>query len=123
MDHTIVHFEIPANEPEKLSKFYSELLGWKFKKVEMPGDPYWMIQTRAKEQDPGVDGGLFKKMEPTQGVLHYYNVESVEDFSRKVEKLGGKVIRPKTEIPTIGHFAIANDPEGNVFGLFESLPR
>ena len=27
---------------------------------------------------------------------------------------------PKTEIPNIGHFAVALDPEGNGFGIFES---
>jgi len=30
MDNTIVHFEIPAENVEKLSKFYQELFGWKF---------------------------------------------------------------------------------------------
>ena len=35
MDHTIVHFEIPADNVEKLQKFYSELFGWKIEK--MPG--------------------------------------------------------------------------------------
>jgi len=28
MDHTVVHFEIPANEPERAAKFYRELFGW-----------------------------------------------------------------------------------------------
>jgi len=25
----VVHFEIPANEPKVLTKFYGELFGWK----------------------------------------------------------------------------------------------
>ncbi|MBA3318363.1 MAG: VOC family protein, partial [Gemmatimonadales bacterium] len=28
MDHTIVHFEIPADDPERAAKFYRELFGW-----------------------------------------------------------------------------------------------
>lgn len=28
MDHTIVHFEIPADNPERAAKFYRELFGW-----------------------------------------------------------------------------------------------
>ena len=33
MDHTIVHFEIPAYNVEKLKKFYAKLFGWKIDKI------------------------------------------------------------------------------------------
>jgi len=29
VDNTIVHFDIPAEDVEKLKKFYSELFGWR----------------------------------------------------------------------------------------------
>jgi predicted enzyme related to lactoylglutathione lyase len=31
----ITHFEIPANEPEKLTAFYETVFGWKFSKWGM----------------------------------------------------------------------------------------
>lgn len=31
----------------------------------------------------------------------------------------GKIVMPKTEIPNMGHFAVALDPEVNGFGIFE----
>jgi predicted enzyme related to lactoylglutathione lyase len=34
-EHTLVHFEIPSNNPEKVRRFYEQLFGWKFNK--MPG--------------------------------------------------------------------------------------
>jgi predicted enzyme related to lactoylglutathione lyase len=43
-DHTIVHFEIPADDVEKLRKFYSDLFGWKIEKTPSPME-YWMIET------------------------------------------------------------------------------
>ncbi|MDP2660146.1 MAG: VOC family protein [Dehalococcoidia bacterium] len=38
MNRTIVHFEIPANDPEKLAAFYRGLFGWKMvmPKQEVP---------------------------------------------------------------------------------------
>ena len=36
MGNRIVHFEIPAGDVEKLSKFYSDLFDWKFSKQSMP---------------------------------------------------------------------------------------
>jgi len=44
MDHTIVHFEIPARDVEKLKKFYSKLFGWKIEKVPGPME-YWTVMT------------------------------------------------------------------------------
>lgn len=118
MDKTIVHFEIPANDPTKLSQFYSKLFGWKFEKM---GDAeYWMIQTKAKDDDPGINGGLMKKTEANQKPVNYVLVDSVDDFSKKLVELGGKIVVPKTEIPNMGHYAVAFDPEGNIFGLFQA---
>jgi predicted enzyme related to lactoylglutathione lyase len=34
MDHTIVHFEIPADDPERAARFYRDLFGWKIDKYE-----------------------------------------------------------------------------------------
>jgi predicted enzyme related to lactoylglutathione lyase len=34
MEHTIVHFEIPADQPERAAQFYRELFGWDIKQFE-----------------------------------------------------------------------------------------
>lgn len=136
LDHTVVHFEIPANNPEKLSEFYKNLFGWKIEKVKMqassnhPGGQmdYWMIETRAgtaqnmekATSTPGTNGGMMKRMDANQKVTNYIMVESVDDFVKKTQQLGGKIIIPKTPIPDMGSFAVALDPEGNPFGMFET---
>ncbi len=40
MDHTVVHFEIPAQNIEKLKKFYEEVFNWKIIQAEGPIE-YW----------------------------------------------------------------------------------
>ncbi len=126
MDHTIIHFEIPANDVEKIRKFYAELFGWKITKL--PGYmEYYGIETvpmdeKGNLKGPGVNGGLFKKDMPQQQPLNYIYVESVDEYSKKVAALGGQIITPKTEISKMGWFALAKDPEGNVFGIFETMP-
>ncbi len=125
LDHTIIHFEIPANDVEKLRKFYQDLFGWKIEKV--PNMEYFMVATVPMDKKgnllrSGVNGGLYKREMPQQQALNYINVESVEDYSKNVVALGGQVVVPKTEIPGMGWFAVALDPDGNVFGLFEMLP-
>ncbi len=125
MDHTIIHFEIPAEDVEKIKKFYTDLFGWKITKL--PGMEYYSIETvpmdeKGNLKGPGVNGGLYKREQPQQQALNYIYVESVDEYSKKVTALGGQIIVPKTEIPKMGWFAVAKDPEENTFGIFEVLP-
>lgn len=125
MDHTLIHFEIPANDVEKLKKFYEEVFGWKI--IQSPGPiDYWVIQTVPTDsegmlQRPGVNGGMYQKLQQTEKPLNYFSVESITDFLKKIQNLGGKVLSPKQEVPDVGWVAAATDPEGNQFALIESI--
>ncbi len=128
MDHTIVHFEIPANDPEKLKVFYERVLGWKIFNASMPGAEYWLIQTvptdeKGMLQKPGVNGGLYKRTPDMPGAtqINYISVENIDEYTAKVTRAGGKIMVPKKEIPNIGWFAVAADPEGNTFGLLQPV--
>ena len=125
MDHTIVHFEIPADDVEKLRKFYSALFGWKIEKMPGPME-YFMVQTvpiddKGMPVRPGVNGGMMKKQNPEHKPVNYIAVESVDEYVKKIEALGGRVIVPKMEVPGIGWWASALDPEGNMFAIIQSV--
>lgn len=119
MNRTIVHFDIPAGDVEKLAGFYRSLFGWRVEKAE--GMDYWMIETAPQGQ--GLNGGMMPRQAPEQTPTNYVQVESVEQFSRSVEELGGKVVMPKQEVPEMGFFAICLDPEGNSFGIWEDKAK
>jgi len=125
VDHTIVHFEIPADDVEKLRKFYSKLFGWKITKTPGPID-YWMIETVPVDKKgmpirPGVNGGMMKRQQPEHKPVNYIAVESVDEYIKKIKALGGKVLVPKMEVPGIGWWALALDPEGNQFAILQSM--
>ena len=127
VDHTIVHFEIPAANPEKLSNFYSKLFGWKI--VRMPGPvEYWGIQTVPTDEDGmllrnGVNGGMMKRQNSEHSPVNYIAVESVDDYGKKIEELGGRVVVPKMEVPGVGWWAMALDPDGNQFAIMEEMKK
>ncbi|HSR30982.1 MAG TPA: VOC family protein [Anaerolineae bacterium] len=117
MKHTIVHFEIPADDVERAKEFYSELFGWQFSTP--PGfEDYWVFDTGDPYQDPG--GGLMARQVPEQGIVHYIQVESVEDHVTRVQELGGEVLMPKSPVPGMGWFAQFLDTEGNCFAVWQS---
>jgi predicted enzyme related to lactoylglutathione lyase len=116
-NNRIVHFEIPANEPEKLTKFYSDLLGWKFQKASIPGPEYWLCDTGSEA--PGINGAVMKRQHPQQPWMNYVDVANLDTTIDKATKLGAQVALPKTPVPGVGAFACLIDPEGNIFGLWE----
>jgi predicted enzyme related to lactoylglutathione lyase len=123
MDHTIIHFEIPAVDAEKLKQFYAGLFGWNIEKYPGPME-YWMIQTVPVDEKgmllrPGVNGGMVKKERAEQKPVNYISVESIDESIEKVTKLGGKIVSPKQEVPSVGWIATAMDPEGNYIALLQ----
>jgi len=114
----VVHFEIDAKKPEKAITFYEKVFGWKIKKWKGPVE-YWLITT-GKEKEPGIDGGLSKRTEAEPSTVNTIDVTSVDEYTKKVEENGGKIIRPKRAVPGVGWMAYFKDPEGNVWGIMES---
>jgi len=76
---------------------------------------------RKYHQSNAVAGGLMKRMMPEQkGITNYLDVKSVEEYSSKVEQLGGKVKMAKMAVPGVGYLAVCSDTENNNFGLWEN---
>ena len=113
----IVHVEIPAANVGGAGKFYQELFGWKI--MPMPEMNYSMW-----EAGNGDEYGGFPQVSddnPAGQVLVYIASDDIEADLMNVEKLGGKVLHQKTEIPGMGWFGVFQDPTGNTLGLYTSL--
>ena len=114
---TIVHFDVPTDDVERARKFYSALFGWKFEPV--PGMEYNLFTTTNLDGTPGVGGGMGKRMDPSQRMLNYFGVPSLDAAMNQVKNLGGKVITKKMAVPGMGYLTSCIDTEGNTFGLWE----
>ena len=117
-NHSVVHIEIPANDPAAAGKFYADLFDWKIQ-VD-PSFDYHMFQA-----EPGPGGGFVKtggELGYKAGeVLIYISSDDIDATLAKAESLGVKTVVPKTEIPQTGWFAIFADPAGNRIGLFKGM--
>jgi predicted enzyme related to lactoylglutathione lyase len=140
MDHTIVHFEIPADQPERAAKFYRELFGWDIERWEGSAEEvegmadyrpenfeYWIVKTVPTDKQgmptrPGINGGLMRRVEPGQGPVNYISVENLDQFVGKAERLGAKVLMRKMPVPGMGWFAQLTDTEGNIVALWQTDP-
>jgi predicted enzyme related to lactoylglutathione lyase len=113
----VVHFEIPAEDPGRAVKFYSEVFNWKIEKWAGPVD-YWLIIT-GDEDEPGINGAIMKRQNPQATISNTIEIPSVDDFLNKIVASGGKIIAPKIPVPGVGYAAYFEDTEGNVFGLMQ----
>ena len=126
MDPTIIHFEIPAENVEKLKSFYETLFGWKIVKTGVDFMDYWVIQTVPTDDNgmlkrPGVNGGMYKKESESNVSINYVAVEDIDKALVDAVKLGGKVVQGKQEVPGVGYVAQLRDPEGNAIAMIQPV--
>lgn len=113
---SIVWFNVPADDIKRAQKFYSGLFGWKIKPFRGMKD-FMEIETGGADASP--NGGLTGRKAGEQAILNYISVESVDKYSAKIQKLGGKICVPKTAVPNMGYFAVCQDTENNSFGIWQ----
>lgn len=127
MQHTICHFEIPANDPERIAEFYRTVFDWKTEKTDVGGMEYWYVVTMPVDEQmqptgPGVNGGIMKKQHPHQPMANHIMVEDIDAFLASVVQSGGQIALPRTPVPGIGWIGYFKDPEDNIFGMFQPDP-
>src|SRR5438309_2252432 len=116
--HRPIHFEIPAEKPERAISFYEKLFGWKFQKWDGPME-YWVIRT-GNAGEPGIDGGLMTRRDPAQPCVNTIDVEDLDASLRSAEAAGGLCVVPKMPIPGVGWLAYCKDTEGHIFGMMQA---
>ena len=52
--------------------------------------------------DKEIIGGGMMKRQTNEPIINYIGVDSVDRYSKKVQELGGKVVKPKTEVHGFG---------------------
>jgi uncharacterized protein len=114
-----IHFEILADDPQKLTQFYRTVFDWEIE-TWAGEEAYWLIKTGPNDM-PGINGAIMHRHFP-QGVINTSEVESLEEAVRKVESAGGRKLQGPNLIPGVGTSAYCIDPEGNVFGIIEPAP-
>ena len=111
------HIEITSASPQGAKKFYGHVFGWKFQ--DAPALDYVLFSTGEGE----VGGGIWN---PPPGIprmiTNYISVDHVDTMVARVQEHGGKLVRPRMEVPGHGWFALVADPDGNIMGLWQNAP-
>jgi uncharacterized protein len=114
-----VWHDLMTSDPKKAQDFYKAVVGWGTQIWDEAGMNYAMWTANGTPIGGVMDG-------PPNIPPHWIAYITVPDTNASVEQiasLGGRVIKPPADIPDVGRFAIAADPQGAVFAVFTPADR
>ncbi|MFT3772901.1 MAG: VOC family protein [Minicystis sp.] len=116
--HPIHWFEIFVSDLDRAVRFYETVLGIALRRGAEDGHPMALFASAVED---GVGGALVQRpgREPTeQGATVYLDADGKLDACLlRVERAGGRVVLPRTDIGAPGFIALVRDTEGNLVGL------
>ena len=116
---TLCWVEHASRESEKSIAFFEKLFGWTSKTQDMGG----MLYTTFSLAEEAVAGLYIMPPELAEVPPHwlpYFLTDNIDLLIEKSERLSGKILMPKMFIEGVGHFAVAQDPQGGVFGVLQA---
>jgi len=118
MHGQFIWYELTTPDVDAAKKFYPRFTGWGTQAFDKD---YTMWTTG------GVPiAGLFRLSDEMrqQGVppnwMPYVESSNVDETVAKATSLGGRVVHGPDDIPGTGRFAVVQDPQGAVFGVYKS---
>jgi hypothetical protein len=117
-----VWYELMTTDMQAAMAFYSKVMGWGGWDASAPGRPYFLFSAGAASV-----GGLMSLPEDARktGVepswIGYVGVDDVDATAERIERLGGAVHVPPTDVADTSRFAIFADPQSARLALFKWL--
>ncbi len=127
---SVVHFEMPYDNRERIARFYEAAFGWKMQMLgEDMGD--YVLATTAEAgagagARPGaaagaINGGFYTRRPdwPAQYPSVVIAVQNIRESMAKVSAAGGKLLGEPMEIPRVGQYVSFFDTEGNRVSMLQ----
>lgn len=127
----VVHFEMPAQDRNRMAVFYANAFGWKTKMLGEDMGNYVVVTTTETDEDgmiqnPGaINGGFYPKNDetPDQCPSLVIGVEDIYEAMDKVREAGGTLLGEPVEIKGYGHYVSFYDSEGNKVSIMQPFMK
>lgn len=108
--------ELTTTDPAAAAQFYAQLFGWEVKAPLAEMGDYRIVNVGGV----GVAGIMppppgAPAMPPNWGC--YVTVNDTDETVKKCLSLGGKVLVPAMDVPTVGRMAVLQDPQGAMLSV------
>jgi predicted enzyme related to lactoylglutathione lyase len=119
-DGSFSWYDVMTPDPVSAAKFYNVVFGWTVKDASVGGNTYSTFSAGNL-----TIGGMMlltdeaKKQGTPPCWTGYVLVNNVDDAVTRIQKAGGKLMHPVTDVPGVLRFAVVSDPQGAVFIIFK----
>ena len=128
--NSVVHFEMPYDDRERMVEFYESAFAWRTQKLGADmGDYVLATTTESGANGPTrpvrINGGFYRKNPdwPAQHPSIVIAVGDIDESMKKVTDAGGQVLGEPMEIPGVGRYVSFTDTEGNRVSMLQPAPR
>ena len=121
----IIWHDLLTDKPAESRRFYEALFGWEFESIgpnfgAIASANYTLIRHNGE-----LIGGMIdeSRLGTTEEISQWIALMSTDDIDRTVatlQRAGGKVFTPPTDLADRGRIAVVADPQGAVFALLET---
>ena len=113
-----VWHELMTTDQKSAATFLSRLTGWKTS--PWPGDASYTICAVGSRQVAGILAlpEAAKQMGARPSWLTHIATPNVDESAKLAASLGAKILRAPADVPTVGRFAVLEDPQGATFALY-----
>lgn len=127
----VVHFEMPAEDKNRMAVFYTNAFGWKTQMLGEDMGNYVVVTTTETDdagmiKNPGaINGGFYPKNDetPDQYPSLVIGVEDIQAAMDRVIEAGGKLLGEPMEIPGHGLYVSFYDTEGNRASILQPTTK
>jgi len=110
-----VWYDLMTTDPAAAVSFYTRVTGWGT--TEWPGPMPYTMWTAGETSIGGV-----MQLPPDAGApphwLAYIGAPDTDAVARQAGALGGRTLVTPNDIPSVGRFAVLQDPQGAVFAVY-----
>lgn len=112
-----IWYELSTRDVEAAKAFYTKVMNWGVEQFQGT-QPYFIW----KAGEIGV-GGVMQMADMQPAWLAYVCVDDVDRNLTRAQQLGGKVVVPGTDIPSVGRFGVLTDPQGAYIAIMHPTPQ
>jgi uncharacterized protein len=117
-----VWYELVTTDVDAAKAFYAEVMGWRTRDLSMPGMAFTLFTVSGTPVSGLMElPEAARKMGAAPSWAGYVGVDDLDASADLIERLGGAVYGPPTEIPNTSRFLLFSDPQTAMLGVLQSI--
>lgn len=110
--------ELATRDALKAADFYAQVFGWQGRTQPIGNSEYTTFYN-----GENMSAGMIQMTEEWGDIpphwLVYFAVEDCDSSADSIKSLGGNILVAPNDIPSVGRFAVAQDPQGAAFAIIQ----